>query len=61
MGSGMAQNLRRAGFEMSVYNRTRSKAEAISGARVADSPADACRDADAAMSIAKVSARDAGL
>jgi 3-hydroxyisobutyrate dehydrogenase-like beta-hydroxyacid dehydrogenase len=51
MGSGMAQNLRRAGFDVSVYNRTRSKAEAISGARVADSPADACRDADAAMTM----------
>lgn len=51
MGSGMAQNLARAGFQLSVYNRTRAKAEAISGARVADSPADAARDADAVMTM----------
>jgi 3-hydroxyisobutyrate dehydrogenase-like beta-hydroxyacid dehydrogenase len=43
MGSGMARNLIRAGFELTVYNRTRSRAEelATDGARVADAPADA--------------------
>jgi len=47
MGNGMAKNLLKAGFPLSVYNRTRSKAEAFAskGARVADSPADAARGA----------------
>lgn len=41
MGSGMARNLRRAGFELTVWNRTRARAEALvaDGATVADSPA----------------------
>jgi len=51
MGSGMARNLVRAGFDVTVYNRTRRKAEAIEKARVADSPADAVRDADAVMTM----------
>src|ERR671936_374185 len=41
MGLGMADNLRRAGHELSVYNRTRARADALSGVRVADSPSDA--------------------
>ncbi len=53
MGSGMAQNLLRAGNEVSVYNRSREKAEALSknGARVADSPSDACLDAQAVFTM----------
>src|SRR3984893_1529079 len=53
MGSAMARNLLRAGHMLAVYNRTRDKAEALrkDGARVADSPADACRDADAALTM----------
>ena len=53
MGSAMARNLLRAGHKLAVYNRTREKAEALrhDGARVADSPADACRDADAAVTM----------
>lgn len=45
MGSGMAANLIRAGHEVTVYNRTpaRSQALAAQGAKVADSVADACR------------------
>jgi len=48
MGSGMASRLVDSGYEVVVYNRTRSKAEEVGklGARVADSPADAARDAD---------------
>lgn len=44
MGRGMAERLLKAGHEVSVYNRTRSKAEALAGkgARVADTIADAC-------------------
>jgi 3-hydroxyisobutyrate dehydrogenase len=48
MGAGMASRLTESGFEVAVYNRTRSKAEEVGklGARVADSPADAAREAD---------------
>jgi 3-hydroxyisobutyrate dehydrogenase-like beta-hydroxyacid dehydrogenase len=51
MGSGMARNLILAGHEVAAYNRTREKAEAILGARVADSPAEACHGCDAAISM----------
>lgn len=40
MGSGMAANLVAAGHEVVVWNRTRSKAEALEGVEVADSPAE---------------------
>jgi 3-hydroxyisobutyrate dehydrogenase-like beta-hydroxyacid dehydrogenase len=45
MGEGMAGNLIRAGHELVVYNRTRSKAEPLiaKGARLAADVADACR------------------
>ena len=36
MGSGMASNLIAKGHELTVWNRTRSKAEALSGAVLAD-------------------------
>ncbi len=41
MGAGMAANLLRAGFPLTVYNRTRSRAESLAakGARIADTPA----------------------
>jgi len=53
MGAGMARNLLRAGHTVAVYNRSRDKAEALAadGARVADSPADACRDAEVVMTM----------
>jgi 3-hydroxyisobutyrate dehydrogenase-like beta-hydroxyacid dehydrogenase len=53
MGSGMARNLLRAGHILAVYNRSREKAEALApeGARIADTPADACRDVDAVMTM----------
>ncbi|HEV2448170.1 MAG TPA: NAD(P)-dependent oxidoreductase [Candidatus Sulfopaludibacter sp.] len=52
MGSGMARNLLRAGHELAVYNRGREKAEALAdGARVADSPAAACRGVEAAITM----------
>jgi 3-hydroxyisobutyrate dehydrogenase-like beta-hydroxyacid dehydrogenase len=50
MGSGMALNLMRAGHELTLYNRSREKAEAI-GAPVADTPAAACRDCEAAITM----------
>lgn len=45
MGSGMVENLLRAGHEVIVYNRTRAKAEplAAQGAKIADTPAAACK------------------
>ncbi|WGJ14771.1 NAD(P)-dependent oxidoreductase [Methylocapsa sp. D3K7] len=45
MGAAMACSLLKAGHKVTVYNRTRSKAEALAGegARVAASIADACR------------------
>ena len=53
MGMGMARNLVRAGQTVSVFNRSREKAMALAadGARVASSPADACRDAEAVMTM----------
>jgi 3-hydroxyisobutyrate dehydrogenase-like beta-hydroxyacid dehydrogenase len=53
MGAGMARNLMRAGHTVSVYNRSREKAAplAAEGARMASSPADACRDAEAVMTM----------
>ncbi len=45
MGTPMARNLLKAGHRLTVYNRTRSKAEALAreGAQVADRVADACK------------------
>ncbi len=45
MGARMARNLVKAGHRLTVYNRTRSKAEELGaeGAQVADRVADACR------------------
>jgi 3-hydroxyisobutyrate dehydrogenase-like beta-hydroxyacid dehydrogenase len=45
MGTGMAKNLLRAGHRVTVFNRTKSRADALraDGATVAASAADACR------------------
>jgi 3-hydroxyisobutyrate dehydrogenase-like beta-hydroxyacid dehydrogenase len=53
MGAGMARNVLRAGHSVAIYNRSREKAEALGtdGARVASSPADATKDADAVMTM----------
>jgi 3-hydroxyisobutyrate dehydrogenase-like beta-hydroxyacid dehydrogenase len=53
MGSAMARNLLRAGHQVTVYNRSRQKAEALAGegARAADSPADACRESQAVITM----------
>jgi 3-hydroxyisobutyrate dehydrogenase-like beta-hydroxyacid dehydrogenase len=53
MGSAMARNLLRSGHQVAVYNRSRQKAEALAGegARAADSPADACRESQAVMTM----------
>lgn len=48
MGRAIARNLLRGGHAVTVWNRTRSRAEelAAEGARVADTPADAARGAE---------------
>lgn len=53
MGSGMAHNLLKASFPLTVYNRTRSKADdlAAAGAAVADTPRDAAANADVVISM----------
>jgi 3-hydroxyisobutyrate dehydrogenase len=47
MGCGMAGNLLKAGFSLTVYNRTAAKAEALvmDGARFASTPAEAVKGA----------------
>jgi 3-hydroxyisobutyrate dehydrogenase-like beta-hydroxyacid dehydrogenase len=51
MGGGMASNLLKAGYKLTVWNRSVEKCEpfARKGARVADTPADAVRDAELVM------------
>jgi 3-hydroxyisobutyrate dehydrogenase len=53
MGSGMAANLLKAGFSLSVYNRTAAKAQTLiaQGARLASTPADAARGASVIISM----------
>jgi 3-hydroxyisobutyrate dehydrogenase-like beta-hydroxyacid dehydrogenase len=54
MGSRMAANLRRAGFELSVFNRTRERADAWAaehGGTVADSPRAAAEGADVVITM----------
>ena len=48
MGGGMASNLLKAGYKLTVWNRSAEKCKpfARKGARLAESPADAIRDAD---------------
>ena len=51
MGGGMASNLLKAGYKLTVWNRSAGKCKAFArkGARVAESPADAVRDVDLVM------------
>jgi len=53
MGAGMAANLLKAGFALSVYNRTTAKALALtdSGARLAATPAEAVKGASVIISM----------
>jgi 3-hydroxyisobutyrate dehydrogenase len=53
MGGGMAANLLKAGFSLSVYNRTAAKAQALvdAGARLASTPADAAKGASVILSM----------
>jgi 3-hydroxyisobutyrate dehydrogenase-like beta-hydroxyacid dehydrogenase len=53
MGAGMAARLLQSGFQVTVYNRTHARAEALVGAGglAADSPRDAVKDADVVVSM----------
>jgi 3-hydroxyisobutyrate dehydrogenase len=51
MGAPIAENLAKAGHDVVVWNRTRERAESLTGTTVADSPADAVRDADAVLTM----------
>jgi 3-hydroxyisobutyrate dehydrogenase-like beta-hydroxyacid dehydrogenase len=50
MGSAIAARLSGAGFKVVLWNRTRSRAEALGLGTVADTPAAAARDADVVVS-----------
>jgi 3-hydroxyisobutyrate dehydrogenase len=58
MGEPMALNLVKAGYKVTVYNRTPEKAEPLkkAGAKVATTPAETARNADYVMSIVSDSA-----
>jgi 3-hydroxyisobutyrate dehydrogenase len=53
MGSGMARNLLKGGHTVTVYNRTRARAEELvsDGAAVAESPRAAAQNADVILSM----------
>ncbi len=52
MGAPMARNIARAGFNLTVWNRTRAKAEALSDvATVVDDPRSAVASADAVVTM----------
>jgi 3-hydroxyisobutyrate dehydrogenase len=53
MGAGMATNLLKAGFSLSVYNRTAAKAQALigAGARLASTPAETVKGAWVVISM----------
>ncbi len=53
MGTAMARNLRKAGFPLTVYNRTPARAEALAveGIARADTPCEAARKAEVIISM----------
>ena len=51
MGGAIARRLKTAGFDISVWDRTKSKAEALQVGPVVDSPADAVRNADVLITM----------
>jgi len=53
MGAGIAQNILKAGFDLTVHNRTSAKTEPLSklGAKVAASPREAALNADLVISM----------
>src|SRR6266403_6325571 len=53
MGSGIARNLVKAEHDLTVYNRTRSRAEPFAslGARIAETPGEAAADAEVLITM----------
>jgi 3-hydroxyisobutyrate dehydrogenase-like beta-hydroxyacid dehydrogenase len=51
MGAAISERLKAGGFQVSVWDRTNAKAEALRVGRVAESPADATREADFVISM----------
>jgi len=53
MGANIADKILQAGYALTVYNRTTEKTKAFvgKGARIASTPADAVREADAVVSV----------
>src|SRR6266705_2165221 len=53
MGSAIARSLIKAGHDLTVYNRTRSRAEPFKslGAKIAETPAEAAVDAEALITM----------
>ncbi len=51
MGGAIARRLKEGGFDVWVWDRTKGKAEALGVGPVADSPADATRNADVVISM----------
>lgn len=53
MGSAMATNLLKAGHTLSVYNRSKNRADALKplGARIASTPGEAAADAEIAITM----------
>jgi len=51
MGGAMARRLKSLGHELTLWNRTRERAEALRVGKVAATPADAVRDAEVVISM----------
>ncbi len=51
MGSHMAPRLINAGYQLTIYDRTREKAQAIAGASVAETPKEAAEHSEVIISI----------
>jgi 3-hydroxyisobutyrate dehydrogenase-like beta-hydroxyacid dehydrogenase len=51
MGAAIARRLKSGGFDVSVWDRTRSKAAALQVGPVVDSPAEAAREADVLVTM----------
>src|SRR5713226_781123 len=51
MGGAMAKRLTETGHELTLWNRTRSRAEALGMGKVASTPAEAVKDVDVVISI----------
>src|SRR5438874_13501616 len=53
IGEPIARNLARAGFDVTVWNRTREKADPLAedGATVCDAPAEAAQEAEIVLTV----------